>query len=199
MKRPEKLYEGNMRKKYLLFAIPLILSSLLSQSYGMINSMMIGKFVGSEAFAATATTAQLIQFLDAIFFGYLTGVGIYISSLYGKDEQEKMLNVIKVNFIISGTFALLISAASNIFCDQIFDILNVGPDVYDAAKAYFTTHISGLLIFQFNWGFIYIFSGFGMTKMPFVASIFTGLNNILLNYILQYQHFSTRISRKLVV
>ena len=54
MKKPEKLYEGNMRKKYLLFAIPLILSALLSQSYNFVNSMMIGKFIGSEAFAATA-------------------------------------------------------------------------------------------------------------------------------------------------
>ena len=64
MKKPEKLYEGNMRKKYLLFAIPLILSALLSQSYNFVNSMMIGKFIGSEAFAATAVTAELINLLD---------------------------------------------------------------------------------------------------------------------------------------
>lgn len=183
MKQPAKLYEGNMRKKYLLFAIPLILSSLLSQSYNMINSMMIGRFVGSAAFAATATTAQLIEFINSIFFGYLTGVGIYVSVLYGKNEQQKMLNVIKVNFIITSALALLISLAGNIFCAKIFDFLNVGADVYEDAKAYFTTYITGMIFFQFNWGFVYISNGMGMTTMPLAASVFSGLGNITLNYL----------------
>ena len=88
MKKPEKLYEGNMRKKYLLFAIPLILSALLSQSYNFVNSMMIGKFIGSEAFAATAVITELIELLNSIFYGYLTGIGIYVSILFGKSEYE---------------------------------------------------------------------------------------------------------------
>ena len=79
MKQLERLYEGDMRKKFLLFAIPLILSGVLSQSYNFINSIMIGKYLGSEAFAATAVTAQLIEMLNAIFFGYLAGLGIYVS------------------------------------------------------------------------------------------------------------------------
>lgn len=183
MKRPEKLYEGNIRKKYLLFAIPLILSSLLSQSYNMINSIMIGKFVGGAAFAATATTAQLIEFINSIFFGYLTGVGIYVSVLYGKNEHQKMLNVIKVNFIITSALALFVSLAGNLFCGQIFDFLNVGADVYADAKAYFTTYITGMVFFQFNWGFVYISNGMGMTTMPLTASAFSGLCNITLNYL----------------
>ena len=106
MKRPEKLYEGNISKKYLLFAIPLILSGLLSQSYNVINSMMIGKFIGSEAFAATAVTAQLLEFINSIFFGYLTGIGIYVSVLFGKGAYEKMFNVIKMNFLFTSVLAI---------------------------------------------------------------------------------------------
>ncbi len=207
MKRPEKLYEGNMRKKYLLFAIPLILSSLLSQSYGIVNSMMIGNFVGSHAFAATATTSQLLDFIDAIFWGYLTGVAIYVSHLFGKDEHQKMLNVIKVNFILSAVLALIVSLTCNIFCDQIFDLLNVGADIYDEAKAYFTTFISGLVIFQFNWGFIYISNSMGMTRMPLIASVFSGLCNVALNYLflvkldkgIEYSALSSIISNLVVV
>ena len=105
MATTEKLYEGNMRKKYLLFALPLIFSGLISQSYNFINSMMIGKFLGSEAYAATAVTAELIEFLNSIFFGYLAGVGIYASVLYGKNDYKKTLNVIKANFLFSSVFS----------------------------------------------------------------------------------------------
>lgn len=183
MKKPGKLYEGNMRKKYLLFAIPLILSALLSQSYNFVNSMMIGKFIGSEAFAATAVTAELIDLLNSIFFGYLTGIGIYVSVLFGKSKYEKMLNVIKINFMLSFIFAIIISLVCNLFCKQIFDILNVNDEVYKNAEIYFRTYVLGYLVFQFNWGFTYISNGMGLTTIPLVTSVVTGVINVILNYL----------------
>lgn len=183
MNKPEKLYEGNLRKKYLLFAIPLILSALLSQSYNFVNSMMIGKFIGGEAFAATAVTAELIEFLNSVFFGYLTGIGIYVSVLFGKGENEKMLNVIKMNFLLSSLLAIAVSLFSNLFCRQIFDVLNVNDEIYKNAEIYFRTYVLGYLVFQFNWGFTYIASGMGITKLPLFASVVTGIINVALNYL----------------
>ena len=207
MKVPEKLYEGNMRKKYLMFAIPLILSALLSQSYHFINSIMIGKFVGSEAFAATAATAQLIEFIDSIFYGYLTGVGIYVSVLFGKNEYKRMLNVIKLNFLISSAVAIIFSLLCNIFCDQIFDFLNVNDEIYKNAAAYFKTYMLGLAILQINWGFTYISNGMGMTKLPLCASVVAGVFNVSLNYLflavlnkgIGYSALATIISTSIVV
>lgn len=183
MKKPEKLYEGNMRKKYIMFAIPLILSALLSQSYNFINSMMIGKYVGSDAFAATAATAQLIEFIDSIFWGYLTGVGIYVSVLFGKNEQKRMLNVIKLNFFITSITAIIFSALCSAFCEQIFSFLKVNNEIYHNAAEYFKTYMWGLVFLQFNWGFTYISNGMGMTKLPLIASVVTGVFNVSLNYL----------------
>ena len=183
MKKPEKLYEGNMRKKYFLFAVPLILSTLLSRSYGVLNGMMIGEFIGSEAFAATAATERFIDFIASAFYGYLTGVGIYVSVLFGKSEYEKMRNVIKVNFLLSFLAALLVAVLCNVFCDPILDLLNVNKDIYDDAAAYFRVYMAGLVLLQFNWGFIYISNGMGMTKFPLLASVVSGVFNVSLNYL----------------
>lgn len=183
MQKPGKLYEGNLRKNYLLFALPLILSSLLSQSYTVINSMMIGKFLGSEAFAATAVTSQLIDFLNSIFFGYLTGIGIYVSVLFGKGAYEKMLNTIKLNFLFTSVLAIAITFLCCFFRRQIFDILNVNDEVYQNAEAYFLVYVFGYLFFQFNWGFIYISNGMGMTRLPLIASVISGISNVFLNFL----------------
>ncbi len=183
MKKPEKLYEGNIRKKYFWFALPLILSSLLLQSYAIINSMMIGKFIGSEAFAATAVTQQFTAFVNSIFFGYLTGVGIYVSVLFGKGDYPKVLNVIKLNFLFTSISALLVTVAGNVFYPQLFDALNVGADVYQNAAAYFRVHACSYLFLQFNWGFIYISNGLGMPKLPLTASIVSGVLNVAFNYL----------------
>lgn len=183
MKKPEKLYEGNMRKKYFLFAVPLILSTLLSRSYGVLNGMMIGEFIGSEAFAATAVTERFIDFIDSAFYGYLTGVGIYVSVLFGKSEYEKMCNVIKVNFLLTSLAALLIGLLCNVFCDPILGMLNVNKDIYKDAAAYFRVYMTGLVLLQINWGFIYISNGMGMTKFPLLASVVSGVFNVSLNYL----------------
>ena len=183
MKRPEKLYEGNISKKYLLFAIPLILSGLLSQSYNVINSMMIGKFIGSEAFAATAVTAQLLEFINSIFFGYLTGIGIYVSVLFGKGAYEKMFNVIKMNFLFTSVLALLVTFSCNAFCAQILDALNVNNEIYKNAEMYFKTYACSYIFLQFNWGFVYISNGMGVTKLPLAASFISGVINVGLNYL----------------
>ena len=183
MKKTKKLYEGNLRKNYLMFALPLILSALLSQSYNFVNSMMIGNFIGSEAFAATAVTSDLLHLLDSVFFGYLVGVGVYISILYGKNEYEKLMKVIKLNFLLSSSLAIIVTLSCNIFCNEIFDLLNVGEDVYENAEVYFRTYTLGYLVFQFNWGFTYISHAFGQTRIPLISSVSSGIINVALNYV----------------
>lgn len=179
----EKLYEGNMRKKYLLYAIPLILTSLLTQSYQMINSMMIGKFIGSEAFAATGSTAPIIELIDSVFWGYHTGVSIYVAILFGRGDNKRMLNVIKINFLLGTVVAILIGVMCNVFHAPLFKLLNIEDSLSSQAYAYFGTYTMGLAALQLNWGFSYIAHGLGVTKMPLLVSFASGITNVLGNYI----------------
>lgn len=179
----KKLYEGNMRRNYLAFAIPLIISALLSQSYGFVNSLMIGKYIGSIAFTATAVTADFLGMINSIFYGYLTGIGICISVYYGKGDYQKMMDLIKLNLPLSSALALIISLVCNLFCHQIFDVLNVGDDVYKMAEQYFRIYVCGYLVFQLNWGFTYISSGIGFTGIQLATSVATGVLNVILNYV----------------
>ncbi len=179
----EKLYEGNIHKKYILYTIPLVLSALISQSYTLINSMMIGKFIGSEGFAATSVTAPFIELISSIFWGYLSGFAIYAASLFGKNENKKMLDVIKMNFIITSLIAVLISVSCIVWHEQLFDVLNISDDIADLAFSYFSIYISGMIILQFSWGFTYLAHGLGLTSMPLIVSIISGVLNVAGNYL----------------
>lgn len=179
----EKLYEGNMRRKYLIYAIPLILTSLLTQSYNMVNSMMIGKFLGSQAFAATGSTGPIIELMDSFFWGYHTGVSIYVAMLFGRGDNKRMLNVIKMNFLIGSLAAILLGILCNAFYQPLFDVLNIEEGLRKDAYAYFGTYMAGLIVLQLNWGFSYIAHGLGVTKMPLLVSFLSGILNIAGNYI----------------
>ncbi len=172
-----------MQKNYFFFALPLIFSALLSQSYGFINSMMIGEYLGSTAFAATAVTTLFLTFVNTFLTGYHQGSSIYFSVLFGKNENGKMLNAIKSNFIITTAFAFLIPLICNLFAPQIFKILNVNNEVYKNAMLYFRIYVFAYPTLQFVWGFPGVARAMGETKMPLVASAISGIFNVFFNFL----------------
>ena len=96
--------KGNIYKTFLLFAVPLILSGVLSQSYGIIDTVVVGKLLNSNCLAAIGATSPFIQFFLCIFWGYVFGFSIYIANLFGAREYKKLKNCYTKAVLISTTF-----------------------------------------------------------------------------------------------
>ena len=111
-----------MRKNYFFFSLPLILSALLSQSYSFINSMMIGEYLGSKAFAATAVTSLFLGFVNTFLTGYHQGTSIYFSILFGKNENGKMLFCFRENVFCLGYFYVIFREYRSILKKDISSI-----------------------------------------------------------------------------
>ena len=92
------LTKGNIYKTFLLFAIPMVLSSLLSQAYSTIDTIMAGKLLGDSALAAIGALSPFETFVNSVFWGYGMGVGVYVSHLFGAGAHEKLKQVIVNNF-----------------------------------------------------------------------------------------------------
>ena len=80
------LTKGNIYKTFLLFAIPLILAGLLSQSSSIIDTVIAGKMFDSKGLAAIGATSPFIQFFSSFFWGYGIGYSIYIANLFGAGD-----------------------------------------------------------------------------------------------------------------
>ena len=156
---------------------------MLGTTYDLVDSMMIGKFLGSEAFAATATTAPLVTLINAGFWGYLTGVAIFAAVLYGSGETQKLVGVVKINMILSAAIAVIISGACLCCKEAILTLLKVSEELKEDAWSYFGIYISGMVMFQFGWGSSYVLSYLGDTNFPFLVSGISGICNVILNYL----------------
>ncbi|MBR2860746.1 MAG: MATE family efflux transporter [Clostridia bacterium] len=186
----KQIFEGNIKKNFLVFSIPLILSALLSSAHSIINSMMSSNLLGEEALSAIGSTSPLISLISSICWGYGTGFSVYVAMLIGTGDFKKTANVVKINMLFSSLFVLTLSALCIIFHSAIFNFLNIGQDLWDAAFAYFSVYIGGLVIFNLTWCGIYISNALGMTKLPLIASIISNVLNITLNYVfIKFLHF----------
>lgn len=82
--------EGNAYKLILLFSLPLLVGNVFQQLYNMVDSIVVGNFIGDKALAAVGTGFPVIFMLSSLFMGVGTGATIMISQYYGAKDMDKV-------------------------------------------------------------------------------------------------------------
>lgn len=172
------LTNGNIYKTFFLFAIPLVMTGLLTQAYNIIDLMIAGKLIGSDGLAAVGATSALISFLSAIFWGYGNGFGIYIARLFGEKNYKRIKLCIYNNCIMIIMAAAIIGGIMIVFRDYIFNFLCIDETIRSEACIYFVIYIAGLFLIILNSIGMYIMNALGSSEYPFGMSLISMLLNI---------------------
>lgn len=172
------LTKGNIYKTFLLFAIPMVLSSMLSQAYSTINVMMAGKLLGDGALAATGALSPLTTFINSIFWGYGMGIGVYVSHLFGAKDYYGIKCVVVNNFkLLSGALVLL-SCVFLIFRQNIYQLLRVDPLILADCDRYFIITTLGKVFILFAANCVYVCNAIGDSAFPLYVSLLSATLNI---------------------
>ena len=76
------LTQGNETKSILLFAVPMMIGNLFQQVYNIVDTIIVGKYVGAGALAAVGSSYTLMVFLTSIILGLCMGSGVVFSQLF---------------------------------------------------------------------------------------------------------------------
>ena len=175
------LTKGNIYKTFILFAIPLILSSLLSQAYTTIDVIMAGKLLGDDALGATGAISPFSTFVNAVFWGYAMGVGVYLSHLFGAKEYSKIKQVVINNLTMYCVVLMAICALFVIFRYPIYDFLNVDPQIVEECNSYFVVITLGKVFIMFGTFCVFAFHAFGDSAFPLAMSSLSAVLNIVVS------------------
>ncbi len=175
---------GNLSKNFILFAIPVIISGVLSQAYATVDKIMVGQIIGEAGLAALGSTSTFITLMKSIIWGLGTGVSLYIAFLSSRGDSRRTVNAIKVNLICIAGIAILVSFAAIAFYKPIFKILAVSKAIWNDAFLYYIIYLSGFVLFTFGNAATYIFNALGNPAFPMKLSVFSCIGNIVCNYLL---------------
>lgn len=175
------LSSGNVYKNFILMAIPLVLAGLLSQAFGMIDTVIVGKMIGENAVAALGATYSLIELISSVFWGLGTGSSLYIATLYGSGDKERLTNTIKLTLSAYFILSMAIGAGMIVFAKPIFAFLRVDAAIYDEAMSYYIIYIAGLAPILMNNTACYVFHALGNSAFPLVMSVTSSIVNIVGN------------------
>lgn len=183
-KNNDLLLDGPIGKGILLFAIPIFIGNLFQQLYNIVDSLIVGQYLGESSLAAVSSSTALILLMIGFFDGLSIGSGVVIARYFGNRDIEKMQRTIHtcVGFAIIVGIVLTISGI--FLVPHILVIMDTPSDVLPQSITYFRIYFMGSLFFvMYNMSSSILRSvGDSVTPLKFLAT--ASLSNIVLDYIL---------------
>ena len=177
------LSTGNEGKLILRFAIPMLLGNVFQQLYNVVDSIVVGKFIGKGALAAVGTSGPVIFLLISFMIGITMGFTIVVSQYFGAKDIAKVQKAINTMYIFLFIISVVMSAIGIMFSGYIFRLINLDPSIIPQAKVFLNIFFAGLVfLFGYN-GTSAILRGLGDSKTPLYFLIGSVAINIGLDLI----------------
>ena len=91
--------KGKILPVILKFTIPLIIGNIFQQLYNMVDTIIVGRYVGADALAAVGSTGTIMFLIIGFAQGITAGFSILISQKYG-GQNLQVVKIISANGII---------------------------------------------------------------------------------------------------
>ncbi len=178
------LTEGPIWQCLISFAIPLFLGNLFQQLYNTADSLIVGKFLGSEALAAVSSSGSLIFLLVGFFNGISVGAGVVVARYYGAKDTLQVKRAVHTTVAFGITAGLLLTVLGLVLAPQILVWMGTPTDVLPNSLLYFRTYFSGSLAFVLYNAFVGILQSVGDSRHPLLYLILSSIVNVVLDLIL---------------
>ena len=153
---------GNITSSLWKFAVPLMLGNVLQQLYNLVDTWVVGHYIGDNALAAVGSSYTLMTFLTSIVIGLCLGSSAFLSMAYGKKNQDLIRNGIFISAVMIGSLAVILTGIIYIWMNPMIRLLQVPQETTAAMREYL----------------FYVFIGFFATFLyNYVANVLRGIGN----------------------
>lgn len=173
--------EGKISTKIIRFALPVFLGNLFQQLYNLIDALVVGNFVSTQALAAITSTGSLVFLLVGFFSGTFTGAGVVISKFFGARDDESVSKAVHTSIAFALISGLVLTVVGTILSPQILRLMQTPDDVYDLALSYVRIQflgIMGVVLYNSANG---IFQAVGDSKHPLYFLMISSFTNVVLD------------------
>lgn len=176
-----ELTQGPVIRTMIRFAIPMILGDLLQQCYNIADTLIVGRFLGTDALAAVGSAFSLMTFLTSILLGLAMGSGTVFSIRYGQKKTKALKECVRASFALLGTITIILNLIVFSGIDWIIQILQTPAELTALMREYLIVIFVGLIgIFLYNF-FAALLRALGNSFIPLVFLAVSAVLNIILD------------------
>ena len=146
------LMHGNIKKELLALTIPLVLGNILQQFYNTIDSFIVGRYIGTTAFAAIGVAGSIMNLFIFVLNGGCNGMSIIFAELYGQKNHEKLKRESFLSLSAGGGFTIVLSIVSLLALYPVLGLIRTPTEVEPYVVDYLKIIFLGLpATFLYNW------------------------------------------------
>lgn len=180
-KMEQNLTTGSITGKLLLFAVPLMIGNVLQQFYNVVDTWVVGKYIGSEALAAVGSAYTLMTFLTSVILGLCMGSSAYFAIQYGRNHMDSLKKGIFLSFSMIGVLSLVITGIVLWQVENIIRILRVPAEIADISKDYLVIIFFGIMAtFLYNY-YANLLRAVGNSVVPLIFLAVSVILNVILD------------------
>ena len=173
--------EGVIWKQLLAFFFPILLGTFFQQMYNTVDTIIVGRFVGTQALAAVGSTGALISLLNGFFIGLSSGATVLVSQFFGASDKSGVKKALHSGIGLSLVLGLMITFLGLCFGPRVLQMMKTPEDCLADSTLYARIFFSGAvasMVYNMGAG---ILRAMGDSKRPMIFLVITCFVNIFLD------------------
>ena len=174
---------GNPAKLICMFSIPLLIGNLFQQFYSMVDTAIVGRFVGVNALAAVGATGIMSFLIIDFVLGLTAGFAVPIAQTFGANDKDKMRHYVAMSIYLSIALSIVVTILAVFLAKPLLELMNTPADIIDDAYTYIVIIFAGLSTTVFYNMIAGVLRSIGDSKTPLYFLIVASILNIILDLI----------------
>ena len=175
---------GNPLKIILLFSIPVLLGNLFQQFYNMVDTIIVGRYLGEEALAAVGSTGCLMFLVLGFANGIAQGFGVMVSQAFGAKDFRLLKHYVALSLMLTVVVSAILTIPTVAASRLLLSWMNTPDNILSMADAYIKVIFAGIVLTMSYNVLSGIIRGIGDSKTPLYFLILSSVLNIILDIVL---------------
>lgn len=182
-KKTRDMTQGSPLKLILGFALPMLLGLLFQQFYSMVDTIIVGKWLGVDSLAAVGSTGSINFMIIGFCMGVCNGFAIPVAQRFGSKDYVSLRKFVANSVWVSAFLAIVMTIAVCMLCMPILRLMNTPDNIIDEAYSYIFVIFLGIPVTYLYNLLSGIIRSLGDSKTPVYFLILSSIINIILDIV----------------
>ena len=147
----------------------------------MVDSIIVGQFIGEEALAAVGSTGSMVFLVIGFCNGIASGFGVMISQAFGAGDKKRLRNYVAVALMLSAAVMVVLTAVTMVTTEPLLRLMRTPDNIMEGASSYLMMIYGGLGATLYYNVLSCILRGVGDSRTPLYFLIVSSLLNVVLD------------------
>lgn len=177
----QQITEGVIWKQLLIFFFPILMGTFFQQMYNTVDTIIVGRLVGTEALAAVGATGPLVSMVNGFFIGVSSGATVVLSQAYGAGDRKGVEDSIHTGVALSLVLGVMLTAIGICLGGRVMGWMGTPENCMADATTYLRIYFAGsvgTVVYNMGAG---ILRAMGDSKRPMLFLMVTCILNVVLD------------------